>query len=442
MRDFIKIKSKIKTFKKTIQVPGDKSISIRWVMLASLAVGVSKSKNLLESDDVKSAINAMKKLGIKILKKKNHHYVYGKGLNGLKIKNNLVVDAGNSGTFSRLFCGLISGYEKEITLKGDKSLSRRDFSRVIKPLKLFGVNFKSRNNKLPLKICGSSLLRPIYYFEKKGSAQVKSAILLSSLNTPGKTVINCVKSRDHTELMLKKCLKLPIKIKKQKNIEKIEIYGKKSFYNFDYDIPGDISSAAFFIVLTILSKNSKLLIRNINLNKTRSGIIDIIRKMKGSIKILNKTIYNGEHRGDILVKSTDYLKSINCPRELNTRSIDEFLIIFLLCARAKGISTFNNIEELRQKESDRLKIASKFLKMIGIKVKEDFGRITIYGKPNINLKRSYEVKNFLKDHRVFMMSSIAALTFGGNFKIYDKSSIKSSFPNFIKILKNLGAKVT
>ena len=163
--------------------------------------------------------------------------------------------------------------------------------------------------------------------------------------------------------------------------------------------------------------------------------------MRGSVKILNKTIFKGEHRGDILVKSTNYLKSINCPRELNTKSIDEFLIIFLLCARAKGISIFNNIEELRQKESDRLKIASKFLKMIGVKVKEEFGRIKIYGNPNINLKKRYEVKNFLKDHRVFMMSSIAALTFGGNFKIYDKTSIKSSFPNFIKILKNLGARV-
>ena len=441
MRDFIKINSRIKKFEKIIQVPGDKSISIRWILLASLAIGVSKSKNLLESDDVKSAINAMKKLGIKILKKKNYHYVYGRGLNGLRFKKNLIIDAGNSGTFARLFCGLISGYENEITLKGDKSLSKRDFSRVMKPLKLFGVNFKSKNNKLPLKILGSSFLRPIYYFEKKGSAQVKSAILLSSLNTPGKTVIDCIKSRDHTELMLKNSLKLPIKIKKEKKTEKIEIYGKKNFYNFDYDIPGDISSAAFFIVLTILSKNSRLLIKNVNLNKTRSGIIDIIRRMGGSIKILNRTVYKGEYRGDILVKSTNYLKSINCPKDLNTKSIDEFLIIFLLCARAKGISTFNNIEELRQKESDRLKVASKFLKMIGIKVKEDFGRIKIYGNPNINLKKNYKVKNFLKDHRVFMMSSIAALTFGGNFKIYDKSSIKSSFPNFIEILKNLGARV-
>ena len=441
MRDFVRINSKIEKFDKIIQVPGDKSISIRWVMLASLAIGVSKSKNLLESEDVKSAIKAMKQLGIKIFKKKNYHYVYGKGLNGLKIKKNLVIDAGNSGTFARLFCGFISSYDKEITLKGDKSLSRRDFSRVIKPLELFGVNFKSRNSKLPIKILGSSFLRPIDYFEKKGSAQVKSAILFSSLNTPGKTVINCVKSRDHTELMLKKSLKIPIKIQKYKKIEKIEIYGKKNFYNFDYDIPGDISSAAFFIVLTILSKNSKLLIKNVNLNKTRSGIIEIIKRMKGSIKILNKTIYKGEYIGDILVKSTKNLKSINCPKELNTRSIDEFLIIFLLCARAKGMSTFKNIEELRQKESDRLKIASKFLKMIGVKVKEDFGRIKIYGNPNINLKKSYKIKNFLKDHRVFMMSSIAALTFGGNFKIYDKSSIKSSFPNFIEILKNLGARV-
>ena len=163
--------------------------------------------------------------------------------------------------------------------------------------------------------------------------------------------------------------------------------------------------------------------------------------MKGKIKVLNKKTYNGELKGDIYVESTKNLKSINCPKELNTRSIDEFLIIFLLCAKAKGISKFNGIEELRQKESDRLQTAAKFLKMIGVRTTENYGSIKIYGNPDLNLKGNYKVKNFLKDHRVFMMSCIAALTLGGNFQIYDRSSIRSSFPSFLNLLKKLGANI-
>ena len=195
------------------------------------------------------------------------------------------------------------------------------------------------------------------------------------------------------------------------------------------------------IILTILSKNSKLLIKNININETRSGLLEILKKMNANIKILNRRFYKGESIADIQVKSTDYLKPIKCPSHLNTKAIDEFLIIFLACAKASGISKFKDLQELRNKESDRLKQSANFLKMIGVKVNQKSGSLEIFGNPNLKLNKSFYVKNFLKDHRVFMMACIAALTFGGNFKINDKDSIKTSFPNFIEILKKLGAKI-
>tara|TARA_B100000242_G_scaffold292278_1_gene267350 strand:- start:641 stop:1969 length:1329 start_codon:yes stop_codon:yes gene_type:complete len=441
MKNFVKINSKIPSFKKEINVPGDKSISIRWVLLASKAFGKSKAYNLLESDDVKSTIKAMQNLGVKIKKKNNFYEIYGCGLKNYRNKKNITIDAGNSGTLARLICGLLSNYNHKVKIIGDESLSKRDFYRVIEPLKQFGVNISSRSGKLPVNISGNSDLRPIDFEEHKGSAQVKSSILLAALNTPGITTIKCPPSRNHTEIMFKNCLKIPIKIVKKKKYEIIQVEGLKNFRKFDYKIPGDISSASFFIVLTLLSKGSRLKIRNVNINPSRIGIIEILRKMNGKINLSNKRIYKGEQISDIIIESTKNLKSINCPKNLNTKSIDEFLIIFLLCARAKGISRFKGIQELRHKESDRLKMASKFLRMLGIKVKVSFDSISIYGKPDLILKKKYVVKNFMKDHRVFMMATIAANVFGGNFKIYDKSSIKSSFPNFLQILKGLGSKI-
>ena len=440
MNSTIEISSKIKKFNKLIKVPGDKSISIRSLLLSSQAVGISKIYNLLESDDVISTINSLRKLGIKIIKKKNRYFVYGRGLDGYNYKNNTIINAGNSGTFARLICGLIASNPRSIKLIGDKSLSRRDFSRVIKPLSMIGVNFKSKNNKLPQIITGNNLLRPITYKELKGSSQVKSSIMLAALNTPGTTILKCIPSRNHTELMFKNCLKIPISVKKNNNFDVIRIKGGNRFNRFDYTVPGDISSASFFIVLTILSDNSEITIKNVNINNTRTGIIDIIKKMNAKVKFKNKKKYKGEINADILVKSSKNLKSINCPKSFNTRSIDEFLIIFLLCAKANGISKFNGIQELRHKESDRLKVASNFLKMIGVKVEERFDSLKIYGNPKLYLSKKYVIKNYFKDHRVFMMACVAALTLGGTFEIHDKESIKSSFPNFLNIIKELGAK--
>ena len=441
MKNYLSINSLIPSYNKVLNVPGDKSLSIRWILLASQAIGKSKAYNLLESDDVISAIISMRKLGVEILKRRDCYEINGVGLSGFRHKNNINLDAGNSGTFARLLCGTLAGNIMNVNVTGDSSLSKRDFSRVVKPLELFGINIKTNKNKLPMTIKGSKFLRPIFYKEEKGSAQVKSAILLASLNTPGQTIIKSKISRNHTELMFKNCLKIPLKLKKYKNHEIIKVDGKTNYKGFNYIIPGDISSAAFFIALTILANKSRLKIKNVNYNKSRIGIIEIFKKMRAKIKVTNITKYNGEKVADISVTSSKNLIGINCPKSLNTKSIDEFLIIFLVCAKAKGISKFIGISELRQKESDRLKMAAKFLKSIGIKVDEKFDSLKIYGNPDLKIKKKVIIKNFLKDHRVFMMSCVAALTLGGNFKIYDINSINSSFPNFLDLLKKLGAKI-
>ena len=441
MINSVSISNKINKFNYTINnISGDKSLSIRWALMASQAIGKSKGFNILNSEDVNNTITSLKKLGIKIKKKRNYCEIFGKGLNSFSYKNNTTINAGNSGTFARLIMGVLASSKNSVIIKGDKSLSSRDFGRVIKPLNLFGVQINSKKNKLPLKIRGNSFLRPINYFEKKGSAQVKSCIMLSALNTFGETTIKCKKSRDHTEKLFK-YLNLPIKINKNKNFEIIKIKGKKQYKGFDYKIPGDISSASFFIALTLLGNNSKILLKNINVNKSRTGILDILKKMNAKIKLKNKKIYKGESIADISISSSSKLKAINCPASFNARCIDEFLIIFLICAKAKGVSYFRNLKELRNKESDRLKISINFLKMIGIKAVSKSDNLKIYGNPDLKLKKSYIVKNFKKDHRVFMMSCVAALTLGGKWKILDKDSINSSFPKFLKMLKNIGAKI-
>jgi|TARA_B100000929_G_C15509081_1_gene419705 3-phosphoshikimate 1-carboxyvinyltransferase len=440
VKNQIEIQKIIKPFKKQIIVSSDKSLSIRCILLSSIAIGRSKIFNLLKSEDVDNTLGAVKKIGVSYIKKKNYLEINGVGINGFKIKKNTVLNAGNSGTLARCIIGLCSASKNKFKLIGDKSLSKRDFSRVIKPLNLFGVNIKSRNDMLPLEFKGSNLLRPINYTENKGSAQIKTCIILSAINTPGITKINAKKSRNHTEILLK-YLKYPIKIKKNKKYDLIEVKGLRQFKSFDYKVPGDISSASFFIVLTLLSKNSTLLIKDININQSRIGILKILNKMNANIKILNKRDYKGELIGDIKIKSTKNFKSINCPEKLNSSAIDEFLLIFLIASKSKGISTFKNLNELNKKESPRLDMAIKFLKMIGIKVIRKNCDIKIFGNPSLELKNNYQMKNFLKDHRVFMMTVIAALTLGGKWKINDKDSIKTSFPKFLEISIKLGAKI-
>ena len=437
MSNKIIINNKIKSFSKKINVSGDKSLSIRWVLFSSLAYGKSKAKNLLMSEDVLAAINAIKILGIRVVIKKNECEIYGKGINGFKYKKNLKINAENSGTLSRLILGLLVNTPFPIKLIGDKSLSKRDFKRVTDPLSKFGAKFKLKNNKnLPLTVYGSKNLKPIYYKEKKGSAQCKSAVILAGIRTDGVTTIKAKKSRNHTELLLK-YLNLPIKIKSKKNYDLIEIKKVNRIKKINYIIPSDISSSAFFIVLTALTNKAKLVIKNVNINSSRTGIITILKMMGVTIKFQNIKIYKGEKVADIKIESPKVFKPINCPTKYNSTAIDEFLIIFLVAAKAKGISIFRDIAELNQKESPRLIWGNKILNSIGIKTKLTKNSIKIYGNPNIRVEKKIVINNFLKDHRVFMTSFIAGLTFGGKWEIHDKDSIRTSFPNFLRIIKKL-----
>ncbi len=440
MSKFVKINKKLTGFNKKLLIDGDKSLSIRWALLSSQSIKKSKASNLLLSEDVISTLNCLKKLGVKIKISKKFCMIRGLGLNGFKYKENLILNAGNSGTLGRLILGLLVHSKKKIKLKGDISLSKRDFIRVIKPLKKFGAKFNSNYGKLPIKIQGTNFTKPIKYFENKGSAQCKSAVMFAALNTFGETIIKAKKSRDHTELLFK-YLKLPIKITKREKYDIIKITGKHNIPALNYKIPSDISSAAFFIVLTALTKNSSLKIKNVNINPSRMGVFYILKLMGIKISIFNIKNYKGEKIADLMIKSTNEIKPINCPIKFNSSAIDEFLLIFLVAAKAKGISYFKSLSELNQKESPRLKWGSKILNKIGIKNIVTKNSIKIFGNPNIKINKRIIIKDFLKDHRVFMTSVIAALSFGGKWQIFDKDSINTSFPSFLKKVGYLGAKI-
>ena len=277
MANKITVKNKIEDFSKSITVSGDKSLSIRWVLFSSIAKGKSKANNLLLSEDVLAAINAVKKLGTKVKLNKNNCTIIGTGPDGYKYKRNITINSENSGTLGRLIMGLLIDAPHKIKIIGDKSLSKRDFNRIAEPLKKFGADIKLTNKGLPLTMNGSENPLPINYLENKGSAQVKSSIILAGLKTEGKTFIKAKPSRNHTELLCK-YLKLPLKVKKEKNYDLIEVGKAQKIKPLNYKIPSDISSAAFFIVLTALSNNSKLLIKNVNINPSRIGIITILKK--------------------------------------------------------------------------------------------------------------------------------------------------------------------
>jgi len=256
------------------------------------------------------------------------------------------------------------------------------------------------------------------------------------MRTDGTTYIKARKSRNHSEIFCKN-LNLPIKIQSNKNYDLIEVKKVKKIKPLNYKIPSDISSSAFFIVLTALSKNSKLLIKDVNINPSRIGIVTILKKMGVNIQFRNKKNYKGEVIADILIVSSKKLKAINCPPKLNSGAIDEFLVIFLVAAKADGISYFKDIGELNQKESPRLKWGSKILNKMGIKTITTNNSIKIFGNPNLKIIKKIVIKDYLKDHRVFMTSVIAGLTFGGKWNIHDKDSIKTSFPKFLDIINDL-----
>ena len=434
MQNQIVIKKKINNYNKKIIIPGDKSLSIRWVLISSLANGISTAKNLLMSEDVIAAINAIRKLGVKAKINNTICKIYGVGIDGYKYRKGLTINAQNSGTLGRLLAGLLINSPHPIKIIGDKSLSKRDFKRIAKPLRKFGAHLKLKKNyTLPLTIKGSQNLKPIRYLENKGSAQVKSSIIFAGARTSGRTIIKSKKSRDHTERLFK-YLRLPIKLKKKKNFDLIEVNKVKKIEPLNYKIPADLSSCAFFIALTALLKDSKLTIKDVNINPTRTAALTILRKMGVKIFLVNKKIYKGEQLADICIKSPKILKSINCPTYLNSGAIDEFLVIFLVAAKAKGISYFKKLDELNKKESPRLRWGSKILKMMGVKVITTKNSIKIFGNPKLKINKKIVIHKYLKDHRVFMASVIAALSFGGEWHISDRDAVKTSFPSFLKII--------
>ena len=432
------VSKKIKKFKKVITVESDKSISHRSLLIASQCVGPSNIENILESEDVKNTANCLKKLGVKIIKKNKKTIVYGSGLGSFKKPKNNFLYTGNSGTLTRLIFGLLATQsDLKIKILGDSSLNKRDMKRIIKPLSKIGCNFYPENKStLPLTIEGTSMPLAQKHYEKIGSAQVKSAILLAGLNTPGITQVKARRSRDHTENLLN-IIKADLKVKKEKKDQLILLRGQKNLFGFNLSISGDPSSAAPFIILTLLATNSKLFIKNINCNPTRLGFINILKKMNADIKIKNLKKKYGEPVGNISIKSSS-LRSIKCPKNLVPYAIDEFPLLFIAAALTKGISKFNGISELRHKEQDRIKSMEKGLNQIGIKTKSTNDSLKIIGNPNVRIKKVLKI--FPKeDHRIAMAFFCLGQLLDGKIEIDNFQTVNTSFPKFLITMKKIGA---
>ena len=436
------INSKIEKFNKIIKVAADKSLSLRALMLASQCIGISKIKNLLESEDVLNCLKALRTLGVKIIKDNNTYLVHGNGLNSFKTKKKITkIFVGNSGTTARLLPGLLSSHVGKFYLYGDKSMNKRDMSRVIEPLEKIGCFFHpSKKSTLPLILEGTSMPLAQKHIENRGSAQIKSLILLSALSTPGITSVEEKKiSRNHTELFLKK-INADIKVKKLKKGNLITLRGQKNLYAFNYTVNSDPSSASFLIALTLLTPNSKLIIKNVICNSTRTGFLKILKeKMNANIKIENLRKISGELVGTIIIKSSS-LRSINCPKEVVPFLIDEFCILFVIAAVTEGVSKFTGISELRHKESDRIKSMERGLNKIGIKTKSSYDSLNIYGDPTIKIKKKLDIFSN-NDHRVAMSWVILGLILGGGVKIHNFETVDTSFPNFLSLIKSMGGKV-
>ena len=290
--------------------------------------------------------------------------------------------------------GLIINTKFPIKLIGDK-VYQRDFKRISDPLTKFGARFKLKNKKnLPLTIFGSSQLKPIKYFETRGSAQCKSAVIFGGMRTQGTTIIKAKKSRNHTEIMSKH-LNLPLICKKRKDYDEIKIKKIKNFKTLNYNIPSDISSSAFFIALTALTKDSKLIIKNVNINLSRIGIIKILKKMGVKINFKNQKIYKGEKIADIIIESPKKIKAINCPKKYNSGAIDEFLVIFLVAGK-QGVSFFTGLAELNPKRKPKTKMGFKNFKQAWHKKYNYKDTIKIFGNPQVNVNKKIVIKNYLR----------------------------------------------
>ena len=434
----LKLNSKIRPFKKVIEVDSDKSLSIRSFIIGSICQNISTTNNVLESEDVISTISCLRKLGVKIKKLREKKYeIYGKGLGSLYAKKNSTLNFGNSGTLARLLIGILSTTpDIEINLKGDHSLNKRSMKKLINLMTKFGAEFFPKDKfNFPLRITSSNF--PIgFSYETDTSAQLKSAVILAALNSYGDTeIIEKLKSRDHTENFLK-VNKSAIKINNGE-IKKIRVFGKQYLNKFSIKVPGDPSSAAFFTALTLLKKKSYLRIQNVGLNPTRTGFYTLLKKSGAKIKFSNKRKINNEVVGDIFIKSST-LRPINAPKNYYLNTTDEYPILFVISAFIKGNSHFSGITDLKNKESDRIKEMQKILKQIGVYSYFKNGKLSIKGKKFEKSKFKKVNVPDLGDHRICMSAAILGFLTGLEVKIKNFETVGTSSPNFLKIVKQLG----
>ena len=423
-----------------IFIPGDKSISHRCIILSSLAIGESKITGLLKSSDINCTINSMKSLGSSIdFNSLNECFINGIGIGSLK-QPNAPLDFGNSGTAARLILGLVSTHPIETHFIGDDSLSQRPMRRVTDPLVDFGANFNLRNSEfLPIEVKGAEYPIPITHEMKVASAQVKSAIMFAGLNTPGiTTIIEKEKTRNHTETLFKYYgYKINIEEKDGKNF--ISFEGQKALNPVNIKVPGDPSSAAYPVVAGLICKDSSIKVKNVLLNPTRDGLYKCLDEMGANIRYSNKKIEAGEITYDIDVSSST-LSAIDVPANRAPTMIDDYPILAIAASMANGTSIFRGLSELKVKESDRLLGIYKILNKNGIDTSIEDNNLIIKGNAK-GPKGGAIIKTNL-DHRIAMSSIILGMVSDKPIEVDDTETIKTSFPEFIELMKKLGAKLT
>ena len=438
----LSLSHQIKSYNKTIRVDSDKSISIRSFLIGAVSHNISEVKNVLESDDVFSCVNCLKKLGVRIDKVKAKHYlIYGKGLGSFNAKKNIVLDCGNSGTTARLLIGLLStNPDIQVKIKGDHSLNKRNMVKLIDLMSGFGATFLPKNKiNFPLTLISSEIPIGIEY-QAGVSAQLKSAVLLAGLNANGVTnVIEKKQSRNHTENML---LRSPNVLKIKKNNRRqnhIKIFGKNYLDSLKINVGGDPSSAAFFTALTLLVPDASLKIKHVGLNPRRIGFYDLLRKHGAKIKFRNVKKINHETVGDIEVQSS-ILEPISASAAYYVSATDEYPILFVVAALTKGTSVFKGIEDLANKESNRIEEMKKILNKIGIKCQSTKKEMKIFGTTvEKKMNKVIKVSN-LGDHRICMSAVILSLVTGIKAEIKNFETVKTSSPSFLEIIKSLGGK--
>ncbi len=416
-----------------ISSPPDKSISHRALIFAAISEGRSIIRNLLRADDPMSTLNALRSLGIEIEDNGEVIEVAGRGIHGFREPGD-VIDCGNSGTTMRLLAGLLSGQSFFSVLTGDSSLRKRPMNRVVEPLRLMGATLYGRvqgikGETLPPLAINGGLLRPVRYTSPVASAQVKSAIILAGLYAEGETVIEEPRrSRDHTERMLSAC-------GAEIHVEgvRVSVIGGSELKPFEITVPGDFSSAAFFIVAATVVKGSEVLIRNVGINPTRTGLIDVMRRMGADVEIINEREVSGEPVADIVSRYTDELGAVELGPEEVPSMIDEFPVFAVLATQARGVTTIRGAGELRVKESDRISTMTTELRNMGVEIEEHPDGMSIYGPVKL---RGAALEGY-NDHRVAMALSVASLIAEGKSTLHGRSAVDISFPGFFDKLKAL-----